>query len=274
LFNDGTSATYFYFPGTNGLMYWNEAIGGVPSIIAGSVDWDGSGALEIDALASSYGSGLISFPSAGEDVYGNIYLTFWAIVENTFDPAGNALGHSYLIYSRDGGQLWSSFDGEEGPIDFTTQDGVSEGCYSSIVRRVANDRIDIFTQEDVCAGQGVSTDAGGAVIDPCNTGQTNLILAVSIDNFLTAIPSLNQPLAAVEVYPVPSQGWLSIDGIEEKQVDITVINALGQVAARFENMKPEGKKLQLDLSALPDGFYQLGFMNNGVVASGKITIHK
>jgi hypothetical protein len=274
MFNDGTSTGYYYFPGTNGLLYWNDEVGGDPTIIAGSLDLDGSGQLEINALASSYGCGLCSFPSAGEDANGNIYLTYWAIVENTADPSGIALGNSYMVYTRDKGTTWSSFDGQSGPVDFTTPDGVSEGCFSSIERTVDNENIHIVTMEDVCAGQGVTTDANNQVLDPCNTGQTNLIMAVTIPNFISSVPSISNLNAAIHVYPVPSEGNFTIDGITDQNVNINVTNSLGQIVQRFDNQKVNGHSVELNLTSLSEGFYHVNFENNGQTVSKQITIFK
>jgi hypothetical protein len=273
MFNDGSATGFYYFPGLNGLMYWNDDIGDVPVIIAGAQDIDGSGELEINALGSSYGCGLCSFPSAGMDQYGNIYLSYWAIVENTEDPSGNALGHSYLIYSRDKGETWSSFDGQAGAIDFTTDDGVTEGCFSSIVRHVDDAFIYVVSQEDACAGQGVTT-SNGQVLDPCNTGQTNLIVVKAIDNFVTGVPSVKQPAADVKVYPVPSQGLFTIEGVREIAVDVTVTNAIGQIVSRTEQVKTNGELLQLDLTALNDGFYTVQVEKNGTAVTKPITVYK
>lgn len=274
MFNDGTATGFYYFPGLNGLMYWNEDIGGDPTIITGATDLDGSGQLEITNLASSYGCGLCSFPSAGEDQYGNIYLSYWAIVENTEDPSGNALGHSYLIYTRDKGETWSSFDGQSGPVDFTTDDGVTEGCFSSIVRNVADDNIYIVSMEDACAGQGVTTGSDGNVLDPCNTGQTNIIVVKAIGNFITAVPSINHPVADVKVYPVPSQGIFTIEGIDRSAVDVTVTNSLGQIVQRIAQHRVNGAQLQLDLTVLSDGFYTVTLESNGVAIAAPVTVYK
>jgi len=275
LFNDGTATTgYYYFPGTNGLMYWNDAVGGTPAIITGALDLDGNGQLDITQLGKSYGCGLSSFPSAGEDDLGNIYLSYWAIVENTADPSGNALGHSYLIYTRDEGTTWSSFDGQVGPFDYTNQDNFTEACYGSIERTVNNEIIHCLVQEDACAGQGVSTDANNQVLDPCNTGQTNSIVAITIQNFIAGVPSVSHPAVKIKVYPVPSQGIFTIEGITDPKVSLNITNALGQIVMRFDNEAVYNNSVQLDLSSLESGLYNVNFESDGKTISKNIALVK
>ncbi|HYV95222.1 MAG TPA: T9SS type A sorting domain-containing protein [Chitinophagales bacterium] len=274
VFNDGTAAGYYYFPGQNGILYWNESMAyNPPQIIAGAVDVDSSGTLDLGTLATSYACGLSSFPSAGIDANGNIYLSYWAIVENTADANGNNLGHSYIIYSKDGGTTWSSFTDQPGPVDYIV-DNLTEGCYSSLARKVDDAFIYALVQEDYCGGQGVSVDGSGAVIDPCNTGGTNYMMFISIGNFVVGTPSIADNSANIKMYPVPSDGNFTIEGISTDRVNVLVTNALGQSVAKFTDQKVNKSRVELNLSSLNNGMYTVSFENQGQTISKKITLYK
>jgi hypothetical protein len=65
---DGTTS---YFPGTNGLAYWNESMGpDSAQIIAYSFDYDESGTLDFEDEIAAYYVGCAAFPSIATDASG------------------------------------------------------------------------------------------------------------------------------------------------------------------------------------------------------------
>ena len=96
---DGTTS---YFPGTNGLAYWNESMGADSAqIIAYSFDYDESGTLDFDEIAA-YFVGCAAFPSIATDASGNMYITYSAIMEN-FSTGAQNYRHQFVVHSMDGG---------------------------------------------------------------------------------------------------------------------------------------------------------------------------
>lgn len=107
---DGTSS---YYPGRNGIDYWNEDMGANKYVkgIAGCLDENGNGSLDItgsDAIALYYTS-LSSQPSATVDNLNNLYLAYSALSESNIASNGQNYRHIILTKSKDGGATWPEF---------------------------------------------------------------------------------------------------------------------------------------------------------------------
>lgn len=125
--------SWSYFPGVNGIGYWNETMGDIePQFIASALDLDGSGVLldnypTIDIAL--YYSSLTTMPNAGVDANGCIYLTYSGIVE-TKDQGAQFYRHIYGSKSCDNGCTWSF------PIDLTPNDDFAECVFPSMAHNV------------------------------------------------------------------------------------------------------------------------------------------
>ena len=149
--------TWSYFPGTNGLMYWNESFGeGPPLMIGASMDLDNSGTLDIVGIAMYFQS-LSTFPSAGIAANGCIYVSYSAVVEN-MDQGTQNYRHIYITRSCDGGCSWTT------PKDVTPGSGFEENVYASMARLVDSD-IHIVFQRDFEPGIAVNGDNDAYVLN-------------------------------------------------------------------------------------------------------------
>jgi len=167
---DLTDAGSSYFPGTNGLMYWNENIGvdtsggsmvspslwdhGNGLYIAQSEDLDQSGTLDI-LEGGNYGSGLSTMPNMGIDANGVIWVSFSSAVENIVNVDGQNFRHIYITKSTDGGLTWSA------SVDVTPHDdwdGMQECVYGSMYP-IVDDKIRIVYQKDFEPGNTLGADA-------------------------------------------------------------------------------------------------------------------
>ena len=106
-----SGADQFLYLDTGGIGYWNEDFGPDSiQVIATLEDFDGDGMVTLtgDLAALRYNNtGLLSFPSAGVDEEGNIYLTYMAMREDiSFED--NNYRHIFIIKSEDGGETWSA----------------------------------------------------------------------------------------------------------------------------------------------------------------------
>ncbi|MBK6701079.1 MAG: T9SS type A sorting domain-containing protein [Saprospiraceae bacterium] len=107
---DGTSS---YYPGRNGIDYWNEGMGANTYVkgIAGCLDENSDGTLNItgsDAIALYYTS-LSSQPSATVDNDNNLYLAYSALSESNISSGAQNYRHIILTKSKDGGATWPEF---------------------------------------------------------------------------------------------------------------------------------------------------------------------
>jgi hypothetical protein len=156
---DGTTS---YFPGTNGLAYWNESMGADSAQIIGySYDYDESGTLDFDEIAAYY-VGCAGFPSIGSDAAGNLYVTYSAIMEN-FSTGAQNYRHQFLVHSTDGGMTWNADEA----CDLTPDEDFDgyEAVFGSIAPDVVNGQLEIIYQRDFEPGLHVRGDEDPADIN-------------------------------------------------------------------------------------------------------------
>ncbi|MEM9023362.1 MAG: hypothetical protein AAGB22_06455, partial [Bacteroidota bacterium] len=149
--NDGNLT---FFPGTNGIMYWNEDFGKLdPVAISGATDQDGDGTLNSIVALASYGfKGLSSYPTAGIDANGDVYVVFSAIRED-LDNSIQTYRHIFGITTADDGCSWSE------AVDLTGSaiNDFSECVFPSMARRVDN-QVHLVYQKDFEPGIAVNGD--------------------------------------------------------------------------------------------------------------------
>lgn len=154
---DLTDANFSYFPYTNGLAYWNDAMeADEGQIIAQALDTDGDGVAinpnETDIAL--YYVNLAGFPNASYDPVNNtIYLGYAGYLESTFSGS-QAYRHIYLMYSDDNGCTWTE------PTDVTNNSGFAECVFPSLTQ-ITTDSVRLIYQEDFEPGLAVRGDEDG-----------------------------------------------------------------------------------------------------------------
>ncbi len=185
--DDLADAGSSWYPGENGIAYWNESFGedvtpttlqdtinyldaaGVATprgrwwsnmmndhIITAAPDLNGDGM--VDGIDSTGGYALYyasraSMPNAGLDGNGNIWLIFSGYTEN-IDNGAQVYRHLYATKSEDGGSTWKT------PVDITPHDlfsGLQECVFGSMYPMV-NDKLRIVYQADFEPGLIVRGD--------------------------------------------------------------------------------------------------------------------
>jgi hypothetical protein len=111
--------SYSYFPGTSGIIYWNESFGLDSVIVAADLVDDNAdstftvfpGYADVGTTAGPvpYGAGLTTQPSSGIDANGHLYLSYAGAKEGlnyASDGTEASRKHIYLSRSTDGGATW------------------------------------------------------------------------------------------------------------------------------------------------------------------------
>jgi len=154
--DDTTDQVYTTQPYLNGLNYWNEDMPeNQPTRIAEMEDIQ-AGLPAITSLADYGSKSICSFPSAGIDANGDIYLTYQGVREDLSDGSAQ-YSHIYGMKTPDGGCTWNT------PVDLTNLGtGFEECAYSSVARRV-DANLHFIYQEDLNAGTNVGPQAHAEV---------------------------------------------------------------------------------------------------------------
>jgi hypothetical protein len=152
---DTTDDNFSYFPGTNGLQYWNQSYGVDSSLtIAYAYDIDESGTLDIEDEIAAYYVNLAGIPSMASNADGDLFVSYSAIRED-YTTGSQNYRHLYVVNSTDNGGTWNTDDACDltPDLDF---DGF-ESVFGSISPDVA-DHLEIIYQRDFEPGLHVRGD--------------------------------------------------------------------------------------------------------------------
>ncbi len=276
LADGGTS----YFPGTNGLLYWNENMGPDTTgqisnsiwwssnmiVIAGAEDLDGDSTLTYVAIATYYAS-LSSMPSVGIDAAGTIYVSFSSLME-IYDSGAQNFRHVNIIKSYDGGMTWTD------PIDITPISlflGMSECVFASMERDV-DDKVRLLYQKDMEPGLCVRGDEDAV-------GMNDIVYLELDTNFVVSAIGNNpsESNLSLEIYPNPTKNQTTINFEIEKpsQVSINVLDVLGRSVYNSNTTLGKGKHLViLNVENYDAGIYYINTQIAGKIFNNKLLVTK
>lgn len=275
MINDAPSSTgaVSYFPGTDGLMYWNESMGSSPAVmIAAAQDLDGDGVLNVSAFGTYYVS-LTSMPSASIDAFGNLFLSYSSIYEGLSDDGtiggGKSYRHTFLMASPDHGLTWCD------PIDITDPfaGDYVEGVFGSLTRKT-DGNVHLFFQSDASPGHGLSGTPAGST-DPQSGPSDIVYVQMPTSDLLTCLTSgiatHTSSLNSLAVYPNPASNNANLEfSVAHKgNVVIKVYNVTGQMVAQLTNQDYAAGKFNISLNLEK---YKAGiYMINMTTAEGTST---
>ena len=289
--DDLTDASSSWFPGINGIAYWNESMGedvtpatvhaGDTSLwysdmmndnwIVQAPDLNGDGIVGgVDSTGgyALYYASRASMPNAGISANGEIYLSFSGYTE-TADNGSQVFRHLYITKSSDGGSTWKT------PVDVTPNVawiGMKECVFGSMVPTV-DDKIRIVFQMDNEPGLIVRGDED--LVD------FNDIVYIEIDTvglFGTSV-SVNDIKNTTQftVYPNPANDYTSIAISLDKteKVILTIVDLLGKEISKEEKVLFSGGNTErLDVSNFQNGVYFINLQVGNKITTQKLVITK
>lgn len=274
MLNDNlTDGGVSYFPGTDGLMYWNENMGAAaPVMIASAQDIDGDGTLNVTDWGT-YQTSLTSHPSAGIDASGKIYLAYSSIYEGNADQgtpgAGKSYRHTYIMRSDDGGATWCNPQDVTDPPGPTQEDFV-EGVYGAVARHV-DGFVHLLIQKDGVPGHGV----GATTADPQTEIADMVYIKVPVADVAcgAGVNDHDAFSLSTSIYPNPANetATLSMTAFHKETVTVNVVDVLGKLVQSYTNECNQAGvyNLELNLANYNKGIY---FVN--VIADGKSVTQK
>jgi len=274
-----TPATYSFFPGQNGIMYWSEVAGGSPTIITGTPDIDGDGTLNVGGTFANYSTALASYPSAGVDANNNLYLIFGGAVETDANGSGNYLyddgsvqvsyRHIFALKSLDNGTNWTN------PQDLTDFDPLTEYMYASLARDV-DDSIRLVYQEDPTPGCYINFENSTAP-DYTHDQTDNLIKYIAYGTGqITSVKEQTTNFEGVNLYPNPATNATQLSFTLKKATSInaSIINMLGQKVRTVNSgtMAAGNHNVQLNIGGLAPGVYFVNLQTGTEVITEKLIV--
>ena len=285
--DDLADGLFSFFPGTNGLLYWNESMGPdlTPPVCQDSSLWyselmpvivqapDLNGDSLVAGIDSTGGYALYytsrsSMPSAGISANGEIYVSFSSYVEN-IDNGTQVFRHIYITKSTDGGNTWKT------PVDVTPHtvwNGLQECVFGSMYK-VVDDKIRIVYQKDFEPGLAVRGDED--LVD------NNDIIYLEIDTvgLFDAPLSTNNLINTtnINIYPNPSTEITTIQltSLKSQKINITITDILGKTVFSETKTINEGINIEkINITNLNTGIYSLDIHMDSNIISNKLIISK
>ena len=287
-----------YFPYTQGLMYWNENMGSAQPVMITSVldlnfpghPADGTLNVYTDATGAvlgmgSYQTSLTSFPSAGIDASGKIYLSYSGLFEGMNDQGdlvpsastnpGKSFRHTYLMRSDDGGTTWC------GPIDITDPDIASgnydyhEGVYGAMPKHLDGSFVNIIVQDDNSPGHGVASS--GTATDPQGGSADILYYKVPSTDIVcgAGVNDKSETVVSMNLFPNPATNSVTLKFNTNKvsKANIKIYNVMGQEVSSFENQSiTNGSMLSINLDNYKAGIYFVKSIIDGKTYSQKLIV--
>jgi hypothetical protein len=263
-----------YFPGTDGLLYWNESMpsGDITNnVIAFVEDIDGSGVIEIPDGLAIYQCGLTSMPTLGVDALNNVHLCYSSLIENTTngnaDPAlEEAYRNVYYMYSSDGGMTWST------PSRIESSD-FDEQAWPNMAKRV-NNQIHLTYYKDGEPGNTFQPSANSSGVDTPDAYGTYDIIYNAQTNPV-GVAENNSNILSTVIYPNPVSTMLNVDYTLNTAEVITVnlVDVLGQVVYSTELKGTAGvNNVKINVKNVAAGVYSLNTIVGNKVSAEKVVV--
>jgi len=253
---DLSDSNFSFFPGTSGLMYWNEGLGVDGAILVADLeDMDGDDVFTFGSsnLPASYGVSMTSFPTMAKDANGKMYLVYSAAIDNLLNNAGTFnFRHLFMISSSDGGVTWTS-PYDITPFDEDDEEPMIECVFPNAWPEVIDNKLSLIYHRDYNPG---------LVVNDEDTDDTDgIVLHLEVD--LSAIVGLEDEQALESpfaIYPNPASGNTVFVRNSDASYTYTMSDILGK--SLFSGRMNQGSTA-IDVSGLDSGVYLL-MMDNGV----------
>lgn len=268
---DLTDANFSYFPGVNGLAYWNDTMeDNTFEEIAYAYDIDGSGTWDIDEIALYFVSAA-GMPSAGIDENGNMYVSYSALVES-HSNGDQSYRHIYIVRSEDGGMTWNSDTAcnVTPDIDFDFYEAVFgamapdvDGTIHLVYQRDFEPGLHVRGDEDPVdlndmVYLGIPTDQ----LANCDQGED-----VVYEEYV-GIEELAE--GDLEIYPNPATDQVNL--ILNKRGN-TMVQIFDMAGKEVFSETANRTLVQVNVSDLAAGVYLVQLTLNGSTLQEKLTIH-
>ncbi|MBC8314686.1 MAG: T9SS type A sorting domain-containing protein [Bacteroidetes bacterium] len=282
--NGDEAGAKYWFPWTDGLLYWNEDMPELPQELDSAtlmangnyIGWlqdPEVWQMQATQLAYYYMS-MSTYPNIITDDYNNLFVV-WSSVTTLTDPNDYLLRHIFGRASIDGGQTWrDTIVDITGDFLYTW----SECVYPSMAQN-STDKLFILFQADPEAGTYLMGSSGAQ-------GQTSItnndITFLNPDKNLLIQPSpginetekLHFLVSAIYPNPVRDAAKLHITLKQRASITATISNTMGQMVhfRDFGELLPGTHPLQIDAGMLRSGVYFYTVNANGQSVTKKMIV--
>lgn len=254
----------FYYPYTDGLVYWNEDMPALDTtqlgdlnglntagqLIALMEDYNGDTTINFPTPAVSgdlafgkYFNSLSSFPQIHVDADNNLFISYSQCREDKIDANGTKLYRHLFLYRDIAGDV-SNTD--------LTGDIIHDydECVFGSMSQTSNDKIHIVYQADDTPGLAVRGDE--------TAYGDNFMYYIAVDKIPTGVNE-NEASANMNIYPNPTSEYSYINLNLEKasKVNVSITNLVGQEVfnKEFGQLSAGNHMLTVNVNNLNSGIY-------------------
>jgi hypothetical protein len=275
----------YYFPGTDGLIYWNESMVAMDTTRLSNMDslYEHNQLVGYVAENSAgdsivgfpfYGVGLSSYPQISIDNFGNIIILWTAVTVG--DPSPDPYN-----YRRKWMRVWchgfNSFS-QMYDIDESVLYLFQEYVFPSMAKRITDNRLQIISQTSSQPGSNIQTTGTTNVIPVHDVNMeyrefdyAYMFCPVGInDDKYTSLTSVGQ------LYPAPAHKSINLDIVlhEQNQISFQIFTLTGETLMAGSNgiFNIGSHRIQVDCSTLQEGFYIFTLKTNQQSFSRKLIV--
>lgn len=275
---DNSNTGYEYFPGTDGIMYWNDKTQQT-TLIAGRINYDDDPDTDIAEGTTaqdrgSYGGNALSTTPVGAvDADDNFFAVYSSPNEEDINADETNFRDLYVVYTTDGGETWSD-------IQAITGIAQQEDVFPSVARDIVDGKLHLTWMRD--------DQPGIFLVNEVEIVQNYMMYAaIPVDDILDNKLGLarvgidekakvNNVFSIGEVYPNPASSMVTVP-VNMKSaafVSVKVIDMLGKtVSHENTTMLGAGKaNLTLNVANLKAGVYFCQVNAGGYSTTQKIVV--
>ncbi|HNW69502.1 MAG TPA: T9SS type A sorting domain-containing protein [Bacteroidales bacterium] len=259
-----TTDSSFYYPYTDGLVYWNadmpaldttklgdlDALNTAGQLIGYMEDYNGDSTINFPTPASAdelavgkYFNSLSSFPQIHVDADDNLFISYSQCREDKIDANGTKLYRHLFLYKDVAGDVTNTDLTADIIHDY-------DECVFGSMSQTSNDKIHIIYQADDTPGLAVRGDE--------TAYGDNFIYYVAVDKIETGVNE-NEAAANMNIYPNPTSEYSYIDLNLQKasKVNVTITNLVGQEVFNKEygQLSAGNHMLTVNVNNLNSGIY-------------------
>ncbi len=266
----------FYFPFSNGLIYWNENLPPLDSTMVGSDIADPTSMPseyllawlednEVDSIVgvATYYGGITSMPQLVFDYESKFLYAFYSALTIGFATEDYNYRHIWMKYSEDYGQSWSEGVDLTGDIFHLFSECVFPSASPTI-----NDKIHLIYQSDDAPGMSASGVE--------HQVRDNTIVYLTVDLAVGVEEQQPKLLSVEQLHPNPASDLVNIVVNVDRPLhaEISVVNTLGQEVyrsdRRFTYAGPH--RVELQLNQFDSGLYFVRFNTGNQTVVQKLII--
>lgn len=273
----------FYYPFTDGLLYWNEGMPAWDDVLDPDVLFANGNYIGwvLDTMVfynqstelAHYGNGLSSFPSMVIDDQNHIFVV-WSGVTNIKDANSYMYRHTFARASIDGGASW-----RDTIVALNTDFlyNFLEAVYPSVAAN-STDKLQIIVQTDPEAGVYLNGSQGQQGQSSITTNDISFLQPTKASIIVPGV-GINENkeqnvMAMVYPNPVKSAARFNIVAKQAGNLTLEITNLLGQqvmnVNKGYVNAGPT--QVSIDASQLNAGVYVYKVKVNGNTFTGKMIV--